>query len=104
MTDKNSSALFTGDWHLSPHSLHIVDKVVDHILDVCSTYHIKHVFNLGDMKSAYSPIDGRVINAGVKACTRFKKAGIEFYICLGNHDRYNLFSSVHSWLPVLRKA
>src|SRR6266436_130954 len=96
--------LFSGDWHLSVHTLDTVEKVKDEVLAICSKEKVDVFVNLGDLKSDYSPIDGRVFNSAVRIVTDFKKASIPFYLLKGNHDRYNLFTSVSSWLPVLRKA
>lgn len=99
-----SKTLFSADWHLAVSTLDIVEKVTDEVISICKKHHVDYFVHLGDLKSDYSPIDGRVINAGVRTVDRIIKAGVKYLQLKGNHDRYNLFTSFSSWLPVLRKA
>jgi len=94
--------LFTSDWQASRHNLHLLDRVVDLMVERCQRDKLD-VVHCGDVKHAMNPIDGLVLNWILGVCERFKKEGIEFHVIRGNHDSYSTLGS-ENWLVALEKA
>ena len=94
--------LFTSDWQASRHNLHLLDHVVDQIVERCQRDNLD-VVHCGDVKHAMNPIDGLVLNWILGVCERFRDAGIAFHVIRGNHDSYSTLGS-ENWLVALEKA
>lgn len=95
--------LFTSDWQLDWEKLDLGRSVVEEILALKEKVGFSCLVHAGDWKHTYNPTDGRVTNFSIKAIERFRKAGLRVIICLGNHDRFGLYTNAN-WFPVLRKA
>lgn len=96
--------LFTSDWQTDMESLSVCQQVVDEILDLKAKWKFQALVHCGDVKHVYNPVDVRVVNFILKSFGRFKSAGLETIVCLGNHDRVGMYVDKQNWLPVLRRA
>jgi len=86
-------------------NLDLCQRVVDEIIEkLWPVYRFRFLVHCGDWKRQYNPIDTRMINASLKMLARFREAGIEVLVDLGNHDRTGLYVDKQNWLPILRKG
>lgn len=92
--------IFTADLHGDITTLDLLDTVFTQMEHTIAERGLQGVVILGDLKSRYNPIDGRVVNFMLDWMRRFKRV----WVLLGNHDRFSLNGVQNSWLPALEKA
>lgn len=97
-------AIITGDLQAEFENLHLCEKVFQQLYAFAKEKKAKDLFLLGDVKERYNPVDCRVLNFITEWIAKFKQAGVDVYILLGNHDRIGLGSVTESWLPAISKA
>lgn len=96
--------IFCADLQVDYENLDLCRQVVQQMLDFGEEKRARAIVFLGDVKERLNPIDGRCLNFVMRMIARFRKAGIEVHILLGNHDRFGLHSDEESWLTSLGKA
>jgi DNA repair exonuclease SbcCD nuclease subunit/predicted ATPase len=96
--------LFTSDWQADYANLDTLQVVVDEIISLKEKLGFDVLVHCGDVKHAYNPVDVRVVNFILRAISKFKKAGLEVIVELGNHDRVGMHVDKANWFPILRRA
>ena len=91
--------IFTADIQVEHETIDTLKGVLDEMYEYGEKHKVLGYVWLGDIKSAYNPIDGRCLNFISDQIERFRSV----YILLGNHDRFGLHSN-ESWLTTLGKA
>lgn len=93
--------LLTADWQADTHNLAKCVIVRDELIAHIKEYKPDAVVHAGDLKHAYNPIDGHVINFWTKT-TKLLVELCPFFINLGNHDNFSQSLKSENWFDVLR--
>jgi DNA repair exonuclease SbcCD nuclease subunit len=96
--------IFTSDWQSELENLNLCLKAGRELLAHCQAQDAKFVVHCGDLKRAYNPLDGRMINTVVEIINSFTSVGINWIQLLGNHDRFGLHTDKDNWLKILSEA
>lgn len=96
--------LFTSDWQTNVLNIPTCETAADRVLKLCKARKLKTVCIAGDLKSAYNPIDLRVIRFWMEFIQRMVTLDLRVVILLGNHDRMGLYNDDQNWLSILEKA
>lgn len=96
--------LVTSDWQCDYENLELCSKAAEEILQLKEEHGFEVLIHAGDLKHQYNPIDVRIVNFWLKTIGRWRKAGLEVFVNLGNHDRVGMHVDTQNWLPVVRKA
>jgi len=94
--------LFTGDWQCSVANLDRCRIVVNQIIEILNEKGSpSYVVHLGDVKSAFNPVDQRVTNFLIESISRIKANCEGFFFLRGNHDNITTQDGVPSCSPLL---
>lgn len=93
--------LISSDWQADTHNLAKCEIVRDELIAHVKEYKPDAVILAGDLKHAYNPIDGHVINFWTKT-TKMLVALCPFLVNLGNHDNFSQSLKSDNWFDVLR--
>ena len=96
--------LITSDWQTDYENLELCSKAAEEILQLKEEHRFEVLIHAGDLKRQYNPIDVRIVNFWLKMIGKCRKAGLEVFVNLGNHDRVGMHVDTQNWLPVVRKA
>lgn len=95
-----SKFLLSGDWQTEVKNLDKCEAVLHVETKLIEKYKPLAIFDGGDLKDAYNPVDTRVLEFQVKRLT----SQIEYVAVLGNHDRVGQYDDTRNWFSILIAA
>lgn len=96
--------LVTADWQAGWNNLERCAVAARRLMIVCTQKGVDTIVFAGDLKSAYNPVDLRMLRFWTDIIEEWSNAGLRILVLQGNHDRTSLYSDDPDFLSLLAKS